>query len=400
MVEPTLFLDESVKPDVSGRFPVKLVITYKGVRKRKTLFSVLPKDWDPGKKQVRYTNVDHVMLNYKADMAIRTVKDYIFRHGQIGRNIDLGDIIEPKPAETIKSLAWYLTIYSESIRGKASNEYCNNILFVADRVEQFSPGITVDKITEAWINQFYAHLGVENSTFAGYLKKIRKAIKIATKDGVSASQDALAYKVKVPKKIKRKLSFEEFDRMRELELKPGSNLAMVRDFFLLQVYLRGMRVGDLLTQRHQFIHNDRLFNSQEKTDAEQSIKLVPEAVEIINRYRGNKSGYLIPFLKIQPDADPGRIRRQVSSKTAMINDSLSILSGMINLDFELTTHVARHTYAVMGKKLGVPIYILSKQLGHTSIHSTEVYLAELMETETLDDAADEMFNKIRSRKEP
>ena len=40
---------------------------------------------------------------------------------------------------------------------------------------------------------------------------------------------------------------------------------------------------------------------------------------------------------------------------------------------KLTCHVARHTFATTSISLGIPIEVVSKLLGHTSIRTTQVY---------------------------
>lgn len=44
---------------------------------------------------------------------------------------------------------------------------------------------------------------------------------------------------------------------------------------------------------------------------------------------------------------------------------------------KITTYVARHTYATVLRNEGVPISIISPMLGHSSVTTTEIYLADL-----------------------
>jgi site-specific recombinase XerD len=47
---------------------------------------------------------------------------------------------------------------------------------------------------------------------------------------------------------------------------------------------------------------------------------------------------------------------------------------MIGLDVNLTTYVARHSYATVLKKSGVNVALISETLGHTDLKTTQIYL--------------------------
>ncbi len=52
---------------------------------------------------------------------------------------------------------------------------------------------------------------------------------------------------------------------------------------------------------------------------------------------------------------------------------------------QLTTYVARHSWASNAYKMGIPVAIISEALGHGSEKTTRIYLAS-MEEEKLDAA--------------
>ena len=62
----------------------------------------------------------------------------------------------------------------------------------------------------------------------------------------------------------------------------------------------------------------------------------------------------------------------------------------LNLNVGLTTHVARHTFAVRAINRGVSIYILSNLLGHSSVIATEKTYAKLL-PKTLDVARSAIY---------
>ena len=55
---------------------------------------------------------------------------------------------------------------------------------------------------------------------------------------------------------------------------------------------------------------------------------------------------------------------------------MKVIGEKLNIG-KITTYVARHTYATVLRNEGVPVSIISPMLGHTSITTTEIYLADL-----------------------
>ena len=52
---------------------------------------------------------------------------------------------------------------------------------------------------------------------------------------------------------------------------------------------------------------------------------------------------------------------------------LKVIANAAGLGNSLTSHMARHTFAVYCLNHGVPIEILSKMMGHTDIRTTQLY---------------------------
>jgi integrase len=90
------------------------------------------------------------------------------------------------------------------------------------------------------------------------------------------------------------------------------------------------------------------------------------------------------------------MRAEISSRTATVNKSLKKLAKLAGIESNVTTHVARHTWADMARKEGMNIYDISKSLGHSDINITQIYLAELDQTSS-DLAMAMMYNSKRKR---
>lgn len=56
------------------------------------------------------------------------------------------------------------------------------------------------------------------------------------------------------------------------------------------------------------------------------------------------------------------------------NRSLKEIGEACGIEAELTSYVARHSYATIAKYKGVPTAVISEALGHKSEEVTQVYL--------------------------
>ena len=70
-----------------------------------------------------------------------------------------------------------------------------------------------------------------------------------------------------------------------------------------------------------------------------------------------------------------------NNATKCINQSLNVVGEQLGLDFSLSMHVARHTFAIVALNKGLSMTVVSRLLGHGSTDITEkVYAKYLPET--------------------
>ena len=75
---------------------------------------------------------------------------------------------------------------------------------------------------------------------------------------------------------------------------------------------------------------------------------------------------------------------------AMINTRLKLIGKELNLPINLTTYVARHSFATVLKRAGVSTSIISETLGHSSEKITQIYL-DSFDNEQVDKAMDNLL---------
>ena len=114
--------------------------------------------------------------------------------------------------------------------------------------------------------------------------------------------------------------------------------------------------------------------------------LTQQALSILKTWEGRHERFVFGLL---PDDinldDAASFYSRRNTKTKGINQSLTVIGEKLGLPFDLTFHVARHTFAVQSLDNGVPMTMVSQFLGHSSTQITEKVYAHFMPAKMLDE---------------
>ena len=66
---------------------------------------------------------------------------------------------------------------------------------------------------------------------------------------------------------------------------------------------------------------------------------------------------------------------------AKVNRELKVLASELEIEADMTTYVARHSFATILKNSGVNISLISEMLGHTDLKTTQIYLDSFENTQ-------------------
>ena len=87
------------------------------------------------------------------------------------------------------------------------------------------------------------------------------------------------------------------------------------------------------------------------------MKLLPEALEIIEKYKNEDRDTLFPFIEY-----------------AALRANIQGIRVVIGMKENLSYHMSRHSFAsLITLEQGVPIETVSKMLGHKDICTTQIY---------------------------
>ena len=149
-----------------------------------------------------------------------------------------------------------------------------------------------------------------------------------------------------------------------------------------------MNFTDIAFLKWENLDSNRLKYIRAKTGKTYNIGLLEPAIEILNYYeqfKKSKTNYVFPILN-DTHKTATQIDNRIAKMNKAINKQLKDIAKKTNIDFKLTTYVARHSYATIMKRGGISTSIISESLGHGNEKTTQVYL-DSFENNVLDEAS-------------
>lgn len=247
--------------------------------------------------------------------------------------------------------------------------------------------VPIKEVTVEWLNGLEKFIlkTANQTTVAMNMRNIRATMNIAKQVGVIRESDYPfgrgKYQIKESSGKKKALNKKQLKAIAEYS--DGSmTTEFYRDLWLFIYFCNGLNVADLISLKFSDIQNGEISFIRKKTkDRTRDVKriyaaITPEMYSIINKWGNDpkKSVYIFPFLK--PSDSAWEHEKKKKNLTKLINKRMKMIGEKLNLG-KITTYVARHTYATVLRNEGVPISIISPMLGHSSITTTEIYLADL-----------------------
>ena len=187
---------------------------------------------------------------------------------------------------------------------------------------------------------------------------------------------------------KRAITKEEVMKIITTETINATKLrVLTRDVFTFAYLSGGISFVDIANLTSNNIYRGRLRYSRQKTHQDINIKLREQAKEIIEKYayHRKKATYLFPILKAQSHKTAMQKQNRIHKVLGQINGELKVLASELEIEADMTTYVARHSFASILKNYGVNVSLISEMLGHTDLKTTQIYL-DSFENDQIDEA--------------
>ena len=362
----------------NGEHPLMLRITENKKRVMKSLgISVNPKFWDFNKEEPKpkcpnRELIQSIILKVRSEYQNK-VLEKLSRNEEFTASSLINERKEEIKAKTVGE--FYHSIIEElKSKGRIGNSYA--YLNSYNTLRNFNKGkelnYTFSHIDVTFCRKFEDWMrskGNQDTTLSYQLRTLRatfnKAIeaKIVARDKNPFTEYKLSHLN--TKTIKRALSKNDILKIINVDCNNKSKVRqLAHDLFTFSYLCGGISFVDIA-----------------------NLLLTENARQIINKYADyqKQADYFFPILHCKRHITPMQKNNRIHKICHQVNQELRILAKELNIQAEVTTYVARHSFASVLKKSGVNIGIISEALGHQDIKTTQIYLSRF-DNEQIDDA--------------
>lgn len=224
-------------------------------------------------------------------------------------------------------------------------------------------------------DDFIKSKGLVQQSVHGYHKRLKTYINEAMKYELIKKNPYDNFSIpRGESKTRKYLNFEELKKVEMAEISDNA-VNRARDCFIFCCYT-GLSYVDL--ERFDWKKNVNnisgkyfIEDHRQKTGSAYKIQILPPAMRILEKYE-----YNLPVITNQK-----------------YNQYLKLVSKYAGIEKPLTSHMARHTFAVFALNNGVRIEVVSKMLAHTDIKTTQIY-AKILQKE-VEEGFEILENKLK-----
>ena len=367
-------LDKSGKAPIMGRITVNQTMAQFSCK-----LSCTPDLWNPRESRLNGKSKEAVEVNAKIDkllLAVNSAFDSLMERKTDFNAMAVKDMFQGSMDTQMTFLKMADTV-NEELKARIGIDRAKGTypayLYTRRTLGEFierkfkTKDVAFGQLTEQFIHDYQNFVidekGLAIDTVRHYLAIVKKICRRAYKEG--HSERFLFQHFTLPKqtvKTPRALSKESFEKIRDVEIAPHRTThILARDLFIFSCYT-GTAYADTvsITKDNLFTDDDGnlwLRYRRKKNELRASVRLLPEAITLIEKYRDDSRATLFPMI-YHPN-----LRRHMKA--------LAVLAGIKE---DLCYHQARHSFAsLITLEDGVPIETISRMLGHSNMQTTQVY---------------------------
>lgn len=285
----------------------------------------------------------------------------------------------PEKAEKIRSKNLFEARFIKFMNSKsASTKRLYEVTY--NRIVDFSkekkfrmPSLTFEEINKDWLTQFDHFLEKTSPSVNArniHFRNIRAVFNDTIDDEITTAYPFRRFKIRNVATRKRNLKVEDLRTLFNYPVEKCNQGYL--DIFKLMFMLIGINTVDLAHLKE--IKDGRVDFYRAKTHRLYSIKVEPEALEIIERNRGEN--WLIDILDRYKDYKDYTKRINIALKKIgeVKRSGLGGKKTFEPLFPDISTYWARHSWATIAASLDIPKDVIAHALGHGNNTITDIYI--------------------------
>jgi integrase len=287
----------------------------------------------------------------------------------INEDIELDELMKFLKDESSKEPEFFEFVDGvlEQLKAQKKNSYANSIFYSLPPFKLFlkKEKLLFKNIDYKLLSDYETYLlknGLKINAISVYLRNIRTVFNKAINQGLIGLElyPFRRFKIKNEKTFKRNLQIDQLKLIKNAIL--PEKQAYARDMFMLSFYLIGMNMVDIFNLVR--INGDCIMYRRAKTSKLYTIKLLPGALDIIKRYPGKD--------KLMNCSE---IYSTISDFRKCTNKFLKAIFKKLEMDVDITTYYARHSWATIAASIDIPKETISAALGHEiGSSTTSIYI--------------------------
>ncbi len=364
----------------SGKAPIMGRITVgNSMAQFSSKLSCTPALWNPRESRLDGKSREAVEINQgieKLLLAVHTAFDSLVERKKPFDAAAVKDMYQGSLSSQTSLLAM-LDQYMEGLRGRVGIDvapttlgtyvYTHRSLGKFIKKKFRTKDVAFGQLNEQFIREYQdfllGEMGYAKDTVRHYLAILKKICRMAFREGVSEKFHFAHYKLPKQKETTPKtLSRESFEKIRDLIIPSRCpSIRLTRDLFIFACYT-GTSYADVVRITNENLYKDEdgslwLKYRRKKTDYRARVKLLPEALALLEKYKDKNRDTLFPVQSAQ-----------------MVKINMKGLRVMADIKEPATYHSGRHSFAsLITLEEGVPIETISRMLGHRNIQTTQIY---------------------------
>jgi integrase/recombinase XerD len=383
------YIIDDRRPKDDGTFPIVLRITHNRItRYSSTGYYALPSELDSKSKSITSKRINKDELKIINSNLLQKFSDAdklileLEKYGDLAKlsATELKSKIENKsPKVFFSDYAGKLVVEFKKAHKLGNASVYQQAIDFVDRHANHKK-LTFDEINFNMLKHFetqhFSNTKVKSlNGLSFYLRTIRAIFNRAIDEKI-IKRDIYpfdTYSIKDSKTLKRAIPKTDIDKIRDAQFEPDSNIWNAHNYFMFSFYNIGMNFADIAFLKMNNLIDGRISYTRAKTGKHYSIKISEPTKAILQLYTSGKKpdDFIFPIIKRKT---PELQMLDLMNERKTYNKWLKKIGKSVGIESNLTSYVARHSWATIAKDLNVPISVISEGLGHEDIKTTQIYL--------------------------